>query len=78
MAKPDEQFLKDRLSMMESEGWLDLIENLEEIEQSVVNLDTMNNQDDLFHAKGQLHIIRFTELRRCNKIHDRAILVRPF
>ncbi len=59
MAKPDEQFLKDRLSMMESEGWLDLIENLEEIEQSVVNLDTMNNQDDLFHAKGQLHIIHF-------------------
>ncbi len=59
MAKPDEQFLKDRLSMMESEGWLDLIENLKEIEQSVVNLDTMNNQDDLFHAKGQLQIIRF-------------------
>ena len=57
--KEDEQFLKDRLSMMESEGWLDLIENLEEIEQSVVNLDTMNNQDDLFHAKGQLQIIRF-------------------
>jgi len=59
MAKPDEQFLKDRLSMMESEGWLDLIEDLKKIEQSVVNLDTMNNQDDLFHAKGQLHIIRF-------------------
>ena len=59
MSKEDEQFLKDRLSMMESEGWLDLIENLKEIEQSVVNLDTMNNQDDLFHAKGQLQIIRF-------------------
>lgn len=59
MAKPDEQFLKDRLSMMESEGWLDLIEDLKKIEQSVVNLDTMNNQDDLFHAKGQLQIIRF-------------------
>ncbi len=57
--KEDEQFLKDRLSMMESEGWLDLIEDLKKIEQSVVNLDTMNNQDDLFHAKGQLQIIRF-------------------
>ena len=59
MSKEDEQFLKDRLSMMESEGWLDLIEDLKKIEQSVVNLDTMNNQDDLFHAKGQLQIIRF-------------------
>ena len=59
MAKEDEQFLKDRSDMFETEGWLDLIEDLKKIEQSVVNIDTMNNQDDLFHAKGQLHIINF-------------------
>ena len=59
MAKEDEQFLKDRSDMFETEGWLDLIEDLKKIEQSVVNIDTMNNQDDLFHAKGQLHILRF-------------------
>ena len=59
MAKEDEQFLKDRSDMFETEGWLDLIEDLKRIEQSVVNIDTMNNQDDLFHAKGQLHIINF-------------------
>ena len=59
MPKEDEQFLKDRSDMFETEGWLDLIEDLKKIEQSVVNIDTMNNQDDLFHAKGQLHILRF-------------------
>ena len=59
MSKEDEQFLKDRSDMFETEGWLDLIEDLKKIEQSVVNIDTMNNQDDLFHAKGQLHIINF-------------------
>ena len=59
MPKEDEQFLKDRSDMFETEGWLDLIEDLKKIEQSVVNIDTMNNQDDLFHAKGQLHIINF-------------------
>ena len=59
MPKEDEQFLKDRSDMFETEGWLDLIEDLKKIEQSVVNIDTMNNQDDLFHAKGQLHSINF-------------------
>ena len=59
MPKEDEQFLKDRLSMMESEGWLDLIEDLKDIEQSILNIDALDNENDLFNAKGQLHIIRF-------------------
>ena len=59
MPKEDEQFLKDRLSMMESEGWLDLIEDLRDLEQSILNIDALDNENDLFNAKGQLHIIRF-------------------
>ena len=57
--KEDEQFLKDRLSMMESEGWLDLIEDLKDIERGILNIDALDNENDLFNAKGQLHIIRF-------------------
>ncbi len=52
--KTDEQFLKDRLSLFETEGWLDLIEELKNIEISVRDVDTMNNEKDLWHAKGQL------------------------
>jgi len=52
--KTDEQFLQDRLEMFESEGWLDLIEELKNIEISVRDVDTMNNEKDLWHAKGQL------------------------
>ena len=59
MPKEDEQFLKDRLSMMESEGWLDLIEDLKDIERGILNIDALDNENDLFNAKGQLHIIRF-------------------
>ena len=59
MPKEDEQFLKDRLSMMESEGWLDLIEDLKDLEHSILNIDALDNENDLFNAKGQLHIIRF-------------------
>jgi hypothetical protein len=59
MSKTDEQFLKDRLSMLESEGWLDLIEDLKDLEKSILNIDALDNENDLFNAKGQLHIIRF-------------------
>jgi hypothetical protein len=52
--KADEQFLKDRLDLFETEGWLDLMEELKNIESSVRDVDTMKNEKDLWHAKGQL------------------------
>ena len=59
MAKTDEQFINNRLAMMESEGWLDLIADLETIQEGVVNIDTMTDEKDLWEAKGQLNILRF-------------------
>ena len=59
MPKTDEQFIKDRLAMMESDGWLDLIVDLETIQSSVVNIDTMTDEKDLWEAKGQVAILRF-------------------
>jgi hypothetical protein len=52
--KTDEQFLKDRLDLFETEGWLDLMGELKNIEISVRDVDTMNDEKDLWHAKGQL------------------------
>ena len=57
MQKTAIQFLEDRLSMMETEGWRDLIQDLENLENSVMNIDTMNSEQDLWHAKGQLLMI---------------------
>ena len=59
MPKTDDRFIKDRLAMMESEGWLDLIADLETIQEGVVNIDTMTDDKDLWEAKGQLNILRF-------------------
>ena len=59
MPKTDERFIEDRLAMMESEGWLDLIADLENIQSSVVDIDTMTDDKDLWEAKGQLNILRF-------------------
>ena len=59
MPKTDIQFLEDRLSMMETEGWRDLVQDLENLENSVSNIDTMNSDKDLWNAKGQLYMISF-------------------
>ena len=52
--KTDEEFLKDRLELFETEGWLDLIEELKNMEVVVRDVDTMTTEKDLWHAKGQL------------------------
>jgi len=57
--KTDEQFLQDRLELFETEGWLDLVEELKNIESSVRDVDTMDNEKDLWHAKGQLHLLGY-------------------
>ena len=59
MPKTDDRFIEDRLAMLESEGWLDLIADLETIQEGVVNIDTMTDEKDLWEAKGQLNILRF-------------------
>jgi len=57
--KTDEQFLQDRLELFETEGWLDLVEELKSIESNVRDVDTMDNEKDLWHAKGQLHLLGY-------------------
>lgn len=59
MPKTDDRFIEDRLAMMETEGWRDLIADLETIQESVVNIDTMTDEKDLWEAKGQVAILRF-------------------
>jgi hypothetical protein len=59
MAKTDEKFLEDRLGMMETEGWLDLVQDIKNLEESIVNLDSINSEQDLWFIKGQLRLINF-------------------
>jgi len=59
MPKTDEAFLADRLGMTRSEGWFDLVEEIENLEGSITNLDNINSEQDLWVIKGQLRIINF-------------------
>ena len=59
MSKTDERFLEDRLGMMETDGWLDLVQDIKNLEESIVNLDSINSEQDLWFIKGQLRLINF-------------------
>ena len=59
MPKTDEAFLSDRIQMTRSEGWLDLVEEIENLEESITNIDNINSEQDLWAIKGQLRIINF-------------------
>ena len=59
MPKTDEAFLSDRINMTRSEGWYDLVEEIENLEGSITNIDNINSEKDLWAIKGQLRIINF-------------------
>ena len=56
--KTDEQFLKDRLDMFETEGWKDLVADMKITEEGVVDIRNLESEKDLWHAKGELEILR--------------------
>jgi len=57
--KTDEQFLKDRLDLFETEGWLDLMSELENIEDNTRDIETINDEKTLWDAKGQLKVLGY-------------------
>jgi len=58
MAKEDEEFYRDRIDLLETEGWADLIEELKVMSESVKRIESMDNEKDLWFARGQLSILR--------------------
>ena len=59
MAKTDVRFLEDRLGMTETDGWLDLLEDLKNLQSSIANVENINSEKGLWEIKGQLRIINF-------------------
>ena len=56
--KEDEEFYRDRIELLETEGWADLIEELKVMSESVKRLESIDNEKDLWFARGQLSILR--------------------
>ena len=58
MIVDDKQFYNDRITLVESDGWIALIEELKTLSESVKRIDSIDNEKDLWFARGQLSILR--------------------
>ena len=54
----DKQVYHNRLSLLEQDGWRDLVEELSNLEALTNNLDSVESEKDLWFARGQLSILR--------------------
>jgi len=54
----DKEFYANRLNLVEADGWIDLIEELKTLSESVKRIDSIDNEKDLWFARGQLSILR--------------------
>ena len=59
MPKTDIQFLEDRIAMTGTDGWLDLLEDIKNLQDSIANVENINSEKDLWEIKGQLRVINF-------------------
>jgi hypothetical protein len=58
VAVSDKEFYDDRINLVESDGWIALIEELKTLSESVKRIDSIDNEKDLWFARGQLSILR--------------------
>ena len=58
MVTDDKEFYVNRLNLVETDGWIDLIEELKTLSESVKRIDSIDNERDLWFARGQLSILR--------------------
>ena len=59
MIKTNVQFLEDRISMTGTDGWLDLLEDIKNLQDSIANVENIHSEKDLWEIKGQLRVINF-------------------
>ena len=58
MVTEDKEFFANRINLVETDGWIDLIEELKTLSESVKRIDSIDNEKDLWFARGQLSILR--------------------
>lgn len=57
MTPETEKYFRDLNSMFRSEGWLILLEDLNQSLENVNSIESTQNEQDLFFRKGQISVI---------------------
>ena len=57
---PDlEKYYNDRFTMMSSQGWLDLVEDVKEMIATYNNVTSINSVDEFHKRQGQIDILNW-------------------
>jgi hypothetical protein len=65
-----EKYYTDRFDMMSTEGWKDLMEDVDKILASLNNISVISDEKDLQFKKGELSILSW--LKNLKEISERA------
>ena len=65
-----EKYYTDRFEMMSTQGWKDLVEDIDKIIVSLNNISVVSDEKDLQFKKGELSIL--TWLVNLKEISERA------
>lgn len=52
-----QKYYEDRFSMFASQGWFDLLEDAQNIRQSIDKVSSIKTTEDLYFKQGQLDIL---------------------
>ena len=72
MEKSLQRYYEETFSMMSTEGWKYLIEDLKELEANLVNVRTVKDEHSLNYRLGQLDILDLILNRKktCEEIYE--------
>lgn len=65
-----QKYYEDRFSMMTTQGWIDLLEDINNMAIAVNNISTVSDEKDLQFKKGELSIL--TWLKTLKQVSEQA------
>jgi len=65
-----QKYYENRFSMMATDGWSDLIEDIDNMVNALNNISTVQDEKDLMYKKGELSIL--TWLKTLKEVSERA------
>lgn len=68
---PDlKKYYEDRFTMTASQGWIDLLEDIQIMLDNYNNLTTINSVEDLYKRRGQIDILNW--IKSLREVSERA------
>ena len=65
-----QKYYEDRFSMMATQGWRDLLEDIDNMVNALNNISVVQDEKDLMYKKGEMSIL--TWLKTLKEVSERA------